>query len=176
MTSTLTELPPRAVGTSLKTGASIIVDIREADEFARSHIAGSISRPLSQLEGAHLKLSAGKDVVFTCGSGMRTNANCQRLADAVEGPAFVLQGGLAGWSAAGLPLEVNEAAPMPIMRQVQITAGALVLSGEVMGLLVHPAFHALSAAVGAGLLWSGLSGSCMMANMLSRAPWNRAAA
>jgi len=174
VTSTLTELEPWAVETGLKTGASVLVDIREADEFARSHIAGSISRPLSQLEGAHLKLSADKDVVFTCGSGMRTGANCQRLAAAVEGPAFVLQGGLAGWTAAGLPLEVNARAPIPIMRQVQITAGALVLTGAVLGFLVHPTFYALSAAIGAGLLWSGLSGSCMMANILSRAPWNRA--
>ena len=50
------------------------------------------------------------------------------------------------------------------------------VTGAVLGFLVNPIFYALSAAIGAGLMWSGLSGSCMMANLLSRMPWNRAGA
>jgi rhodanese-related sulfurtransferase len=174
MSSVLTSLSPAAAAARLAAGQALLVDIREADEFAREHIAGAVSRPLSGFESAHLKIEPGRDVVFACGSGARTGSNCDRLAAAVEGPAFVLEGGLAGWRAAGLPTDRNAAAPLPILRQVQIAAGSLVLAGAVAGLLVHPAFHGLSAAVGAGLLFSGLSGSCLMASLLSRAPWNRA--
>ena len=39
------------------------------------------------------------------------------------------------------------------MRQVQITAGMLVLIGVLAGFLVNPAFFGLSAFVGAGLTW-----------------------
>ena len=49
------------------------------------------------------------------------------------------------------------------------------LLGAVLAALVHPNFLWLSGAVGAGLLFAGASGVCMMANVLRRAPWNRAA-
>src|SRR5689334_16324541 len=101
MTAKLTTLKPDRVADLLHFGRARLVDIREPDEFARRHIAGALSRPLSGFESAHLKIEPGEDVVFTCRSGMRTNANCERLAAAVEGQAFVLEGGVDGWAAAG---------------------------------------------------------------------------
>jgi rhodanese-related sulfurtransferase len=64
-------------------------------------------------------------------------------------------------------------APLPIMRQVQIAAGSLVLLGLVLAVLVSPWFMALSAFVGAGLIVAGISGFCGMANLLLHMPWNR---
>lgn len=173
MTATLTPLSPADVQARLKAGRAVLVDIREPDEFARSHAPGAISAPLSMLESAHLRIDPADEVIFTCRTGMRTNANCDRLAAAIDGPAFVLEGGLDGWAGAGLPIATDRKAPMEIMRQVQITAGSLVLAGVVLGFLVHPALFALSGFVGAGLVFAGASGSCMMAALLARAPWNR---
>jgi hypothetical protein len=65
---------------------------------------------------------------------------------------------------------------MEIMRQVQISAGSLVVIGVLMGALVHPAFYALSAFVGAGLVFAGVSGFCGMARLLALMPWNRRSA
>jgi predicted branched-subunit amino acid permease len=59
---------------------------------------------------------------------------------------------------------------------VQIVAGSLVVAGAVLGALVHPGFHALSAFVGAGLAFAGATGFCGMARVLAQAPWNRRAA
>lgn len=59
------------------------------------------------------------------------------------------------------------------MRQVQIVAGALVLLGALLAWSVDPAFLALSAAVGGGLAFAGISGSCLMARILGHMPWNR---
>jgi rhodanese-related sulfurtransferase len=70
----------------------------------------------------------------------------------------------------------DKRAPMPIMRQVQITAGSLVLAGAALGALIDPRFHALSAFVGAGLVSAGIMGLCPMANLLALMPWNRRAA
>jgi rhodanese-related sulfurtransferase len=151
----------------------VLIDIREADEFARRHIKGAVSRPLSAFEQAHLKIEPAKDVIFTCRTGMRTNANAARLAQAVTGDSFLLDGGLDAWQAAGLPVEANRKAPMEIMRQVQIIAGGLVLLGVVLGFAVGPGFFGLSGVIGAGLLFAGLSGFCGMAKMLALAPWNR---
>ena len=57
--------------------------------------------------------------------------------------------------------------------EVQITAGSLVVLGIVLALLVSPWFMALSAFVGAGLTFSGLSGTCAMASILAHMPWNK---
>jgi len=115
----------------------------------------------------------GGTLVFTCRSGMRTAANAPRLAEAAGGPAYVLQGGVDAWAAAGLPLEQDRRAPLEMMRQVQIAAGLLVLLGVGLGLTVSPGFLGLAAFVGAGLTVAGATGFCGMARVLALAPWNR---
>ena len=95
------------------------------------------------------------------------------MATAVEGEAFVLQGGLDAWALAGLPVKEDRQAPLEIMRQVQIAAGMLVLTGVLLGFIAHPAFFGLSAFVGAGLTFAGATGFCGMARLLQAAPWNR---
>lgn len=173
MTGMLHPLTPPQVHERLNAGRAILVDIREADEFARSHIIGAQSQPLSTWEKAHLSVDPDADVIFTCRSGMRTAGACDRLAARVSGDAFVLEGGLDAWAKAGLPVATNADAPMEIMRQVQIAAGSLVLIGVVLGFLVSPIWFGLSGFVGAGLTFAGISGFCGMARVLMLAPWNR---
>ncbi len=175
MTARLTPVSPADAARRLQQGQAVLVDIREPDEFARRRVKGALSRPLSGFAKAHLKIAPEHDVIFTCRSGMRTGANCDRLAASVEGEAYVLQGGLDGWVRAGLPTEVESKAPLEIQRQVQITAGALVLAGIGLGVTINPAFLALAAVVGAGLAMTGISGNCLMGKVLAFAPWNRAA-
>ena len=113
-------------------------------------------------------------MVFTCRTGMRTAGACDRLAARVSGDAFVLDGGLDAWTRAGLPVERNLAAPMELNRQVQITAGLLILTGVVLGFALSPLWFGLSGFVGAGLTFAGLSGTCAMARLLMLMPWNQA--
>lgn len=173
MTAILHKLSPQQVRERIDAGRAVLFDIREPDEFARSHVKGAQSQPLSTWEKAHLTIDPDADVIFTCRSGMRTAGACDRLAVRVNGDAFVLNGGLDAWVKAGLPVETNADAPMEIMRQVQIAAGSLVLIGVLLGFLVAPAWFALSAFVGAGLTFAGVSGYCGMARLLMLAPWNR---
>ena len=140
MTANLHKLSPQQVRERIDTGRAVLVDIREADEFARSHVKGAQSQPLSTWEKGHLSIDPDADVVFTCRSGMRTAGACDRLAARVNGDAFVLDGGLDAWAKAGLPVETNADAPMEIMRQVQIAAGSLVLIGVLLGFMVAPAW------------------------------------
>jgi rhodanese-related sulfurtransferase len=173
MTAILQMLSPQQVRQRLDTDNAVLIDIREADEFARRHIAGAQSHPLSAWEKAHLAVDPDADVIFTCRSGMRAAGACDRLAARVNGAAFVLDGGLDAWAKAGLPVATNADAPMEIMRQVQIAAGSLVLIGVLLGFLVSPAWFGLAGFVGAGLTFAGVSGFCGMARLLMLAPWNR---
>jgi len=165
--STLTKIDPKTVADGLKSGRFHLIDIREPEEYAREHIGGAVSIPLSSVEQANVKLEAGRTAVFHCKSGMRTEANCAKLAARVEGDALILEGGLDAWKKAGLPVKDNAKAPLPINRQVQITAGSLVLAGALIGTFVHPAGYVLSGLIGAGLILAGVSGWCGMANVLA---------
>ena len=169
----LTKLTPNAASDRLNSGKAVLVDIREPDEYAREHIPGSISMPVSALESADLTLEAGQNASFHCKSGMRTDSNCAILAQHVEGEAFMLEGGLDAWRAQGLPTAKNTKAPLEINRQVQITAGSTVLLGILLGWFVSPAWFGLSAFVGAGLMFAGISGWCGMATLLQAMPWNQ---
>ncbi|MBY0583081.1 MAG: rhodanese family protein [Sphingomonas sp.] len=176
MSKSLIALKPEAVEQRVRQGHALLIDIREDDEFARRHIPGALSRPLSRFEAIAVPEMAETDIIFMCRSGMRTAANADRLAGPVGGNAYVLSGGLDEWARAGLPVEANRKAPLEMMRQVQIVAGSLVLIGVVLGWLVSPLFFGLSAFVGAGLAFAGISGFCGMAKVLALLPWNRPAA
>lgn len=150
-------------------GGARLVDIRSPDEHARAHIPGSENCPVDSIG----RVGDAPAVVYHCRSGMRTSANASRLAAASDCPAYLLEGGLDAWRKAGLPVAENRKAPLEIMRQVQITAGALVVLGVVLGVLFQPAFLGLSAFVGAGLMLAGTTGWCGMARLLAAMPWNR---
>jgi rhodanese-related sulfurtransferase len=150
---------------------AVLVDVREADEHARERVPGARNVPLSRL--VEVDAPAGKAVIFHCRSGARTAANAARLGAAAACDAYVLEGGLDAWKKAGLPVAFDRRQPLEIMRQVQIVAGSLVLLGVVLGIWVSPAFLGLSAFVGAGLAFAGISGWCGMARLLALMPWNR---
>lgn len=151
---------------------AILIDVREADEHAREHVRGARHQALSKLSA--IDTAGAAAVIFHCRSGARTAANASRLAGATDCDAYILEGGIDAWKKAGLPVATDARQPIEIMRQVQITAGSLVVLGVVLGIWVAPAFLALSAFVGVGLVFSGASGWCGMAKLLGLMPWNRA--
>jgi len=171
--STLTPLKPAETKRLLDAGEAILIDVRESDEHAREHILGARLAPLSAIDAHDFDREHGKIAVFHCRSGMRTQANAAKLLARGFKRAHFLEGGIEAWKSAGLAVHSNKKAPLEIMRQVQITAGLLILTGVTLGALVHPAFYGLSAFVGAGLTFAGATGWCGMAMLLKTMPWNR---
>ena len=156
----------------LAAGTSAVIDVREPEEYASGHIAGSHNVPLGRLTESPLP---DGPLVLVCQSGTRSGRGLEQLRSAGAGQALSdLAGGLPAWQEAGLPLERFAGAPLPLMRQVQITAGSLVLLGLTLATLVAPAWILLSWFAGAGLVFAGFSGFCGLALLLARLPWNRA--
>ena len=62
---------------------------------------------------------------------------------------------------------------LPVDRQVQLIAGLMVLTGVALGTLIHPWFLAIAAFFGAGLIFAGVTGTCGLALLLMKLPWNR---
>lgn len=170
----LKTIPPEEAARLMREQGAILVDVREPDEHARQRIPGASNLPLSRLEEAELALQAGRPVLFHCRSGNRTEAQAERLgAKAASCEAYIVAGGLDAWKRAGLPVAEDRRRPIEIIRQVQIVAGTLVLLGLLLGAFVAPGFLLLSGFVGAGLVFAGVSGTCGMASLLRRMPWNR---
>lgn len=170
----LAHISPTKAKALINEGA-ILIDIRDMDEHSRERIPQAQNMPLSKLGGN----GVGKDqtaIIFHCKSGNRTSMNAALLAQTAQTDAYILDGGLEAWKKAGLPIAQDRKQPIEIMRQVQITAGGLAFAGALLGFTINPAFYVLSGAVGAGLMFSGITGSCAMAKILRIMPWNRIAA
>ncbi|MBW7904763.1 MAG: rhodanese family protein [Phycisphaerae bacterium] len=168
------DITPAMLSQWLADGQAVLIDVREDFEHAAEHIRGAQHSPLSKFDPESLRAAhAGRRVVFYCRSGKRA-ADAARRYSAAGNPAFCLAGGIEGWKAAGQATLRPAGAPrIDVMRQVQMTAGSLVLLGVVLGVWVWPWFLVLSALVGAGLVFAGASGWCGMAMLLAHMPWNR---
>jgi len=148
------------------------VDVRTPAEFDEIHIDGCVLHPLGDLDVAEVRrMAEGKSAcVVVCRSGKRAAEAAKKLRD-VPG-LCVLDGGVTAWEEAGLEVTRGKKA-MSLERQVRIAAGLFVLTGVVLSVLVNPWWIALSAFVGAGLVFAGLTDTCGMALLLARMPWNR---
>ncbi|PJK27464.1 rhodanese family protein [Minwuia thermotolerans] len=168
----LKELTPEEARRLADKGA-ILVDIREADEVARENIPGARHAPLSGMGDAAARLDDAPAVIFFCRSGNRTRENSGQLRQLADAEAYVLQGGFDAWRKAGLPVNVDRRQPLPLMRQVQMAAGLLIVLGVALGYALSPWWFLLAGFVGAGLFQAGATGWCGMARLLGVMPWNR---
>jgi rhodanese-related sulfurtransferase len=155
----------------------MMIDIRDRDEWDREHIPAARCMPLANITPDCLSeeaLSQTDTVVFHCQSGIRTEQSKEQLKASVHpASALIMQGGLNAWKAAGYKVIIDHRQPFPLMRQVQITAGTLILGGTLAGALLTPLIYIIPGFVGAGLIFAGVSGWCGMAKLLSVMPWNR---
>jgi rhodanese-related sulfurtransferase len=155
----------------------VLVDVRTPAEFRACHAVGAINVPLYRLNPVTLEAAtgplAGREIALICQSGVRAERACAILADQLAVPHTKVEGGTDAWVAAQLPATRRGAIPLPVNQQMQLVAGSLVLTGVALGFLHAPAWHGLSAFVGAGLVFAGLTGFCPLLNLLSRLPWNR---
>ena len=156
----------------LRDGKIRLVDIREPDEVNAVRVPGAEVAPLSVIKWTRLApASPDLPIVFTCNSGNRTTKQSGLLEELAGGPALQMEGGVSTWAKQGLPVERGRQS-MPLFRQIQIAAGSLVLIGVIGSAFWHPFFW-LSAFVGAGLVFAGISGFCGLGVLLSHMPWNR---
>jgi rhodanese-related sulfurtransferase len=91
----------------LDEGSALLVDIREAGEYAAEHIAGARLAPLSRIDVEDFSAAHDRAAVFYCRSGARTRMNARVLSAKGFAEAYELTGGIMGWKAAGLPTEAG---------------------------------------------------------------------
>ncbi|MFT4311390.1 MAG: rhodanese-like domain-containing protein [Candidatus Woesearchaeota archaeon] len=150
----------------------LIIDVRTPKEYKEKHIPGSFNIPLNDIPKYKKELSQiKKNVAFLCRSGARATQACQILKDN-KLDSNVIEGGIQNWEKEGLKV-VYGPKSWELERQVRLAAGGLVTTGVILGALVNPWFYALSGFVGLGLMYAGITNTCGMAFMLTKAPWNK---
>lgn len=90
---------------------ALVVDIRGQGEFEKGHIAGSRHQLPSQIDPEAKWLAKAKEqpVAIVCASGLTASGVAARLVKAGYRRVSVLEGGIAAWQQAGLPLSAGRA-------------------------------------------------------------------
>ncbi|NOY43419.1 MAG: rhodanese-like domain-containing protein [Planctomycetes bacterium] len=168
---------PRELRQLVAQGKAIdLIDVRTPAEYREVHATLARNVPLLALDPedviqAH-EGSCDEPLYVICRSGSRANQACLKFVEAGFTNVVNVEGGTLAWDGAGLEVVRGKKA-ISLERQVRIAAGSLVLLGAVLGYFVNPYFIGLSAFVGAGLVFAGITDTCGMAMILARMPWNQ---
>ena len=170
-------ISPRDLAAKKQGGEAVeLIDVRTPVEYREVHCDFARNVPLSDLDPRAVMTdrngTGDKPLYVICRSGSRGKQACEKFLAAGFTNVVNVEGGTLAWAECGLPVNRGKKA-ISLERQVRIAAGAIVLLGAVLGLLVHPYFLGLSAFVGAGLVFSGVTDTCGMGLLLARLPWNR---
>ena len=106
---------PKKAADELDAGA-VFVDVREPEEWQHGHIDGSVAAPRGLLEffadptspRHNQALDPGRRVIVICASGARASLAALTLKTMGYGDVAILDGGLKGWTGAGLPVNEHE--------------------------------------------------------------------
>ncbi|WP_096086288.1 rhodanese-like domain-containing protein [Agaribacterium haliotis] len=157
-----------------------VIDLRTPAEVESEALGGCIALPVQKLNKQSfdkaLEQAGHKQgpVYLLCQSGRRAQMAIDKLGGSADNCELVIiDGGLAACKSAGATLQSSGRKSISLERQVRIAAGFLVVLGVVLGATLSPAFFALSAFVGAGLMFAGITDTCGMAMLLAAMPWNR---
>jgi rhodanese-related sulfurtransferase len=153
-----------------------LIDVRTPVEFQEVHVQIARNEPLDRLDPKAIqssrKGSTSEPLYVICRSGARGKLACEKLLAAGLTNIVNIEGGTTACVEAGVSVVRGKKA-VSLERQVRIAAGMLVFAGATLGYFVHPYWIGLSAFVGAGLVFAGITDTCAMGMMIARMPWNQ---
>jgi rhodanese-related sulfurtransferase len=152
-----------------------LLDVRTPPEYASAHVPGAKLIPLNELNIPDFLVwhKPGTPIYVLCQAGARAAKAIELFERAGCEDCVLVEGGTQAWIDAGLPVHRGASTVLPIMRQVQIVVGTLSAVSAILALVVSQWFAAVPLFLGCGLLFAGVTGTCGMAIILAKMPWNR---
>lgn len=152
-----------------------LLDVRTPPEYASAHVPGARLFPLDELkvEDFLVQHKSGRPIYMLCQAGTRARKAIEQFELGGCEDCVLVEGGTQAWIDDGLPIHRGDRTVLPLMRQVQIVVGFLAAVGALLAIALNPWFAILPLFLGCGLLFAGITGTCGMALMLARMPWNR---
>jgi rhodanese-related sulfurtransferase len=84
--------------------APLLVDVREANEFATVRIPGALLLPLSELQARYAELPHDRPLLLHCAAGKRSLVAAEFLKRNGYADVTNVEGGIIEWQKAGLPV------------------------------------------------------------------------
>jgi len=106
-----TALTPAGLTLLINRENALLVDVSPAAEFEKGHIPGARNVVMSQFDPENKELAKARElpVALVCRTGQGSAQAAQRLKKAGFGKVFWLEGGLAAWKDAQMPLAKGRA-------------------------------------------------------------------
>jgi rhodanese-related sulfurtransferase len=164
---------------SNKSADICILDVRTLAEVQVSALPNCLHIPLHELTPERLQTEiekSGKNaysIYLLCQAGRRAEMAADQLKGKISAELVIIEGGMNAVKQSNLQTTSQGRKAIPLERQVRIAAGILVLTGVMLGTVSNPGFYGLSAFVGAGLIFAGITDICVMGMLLAKAPWNK---
>jgi rhodanese-related sulfurtransferase len=112
-------LSPTEAVTLINRSNAFVLDVRDDAEFASGHIADAMHIPVAELAAriGELKKYQNKTILVNCQKGMRSAKACDILRKAEFTQVNNLQGGLAAWLQAKLPVVTKAIVKKPAVNK-----------------------------------------------------------
>lgn len=100
-------ISPLIAVTKMNDDNTVVLDVRESNEYAKSHIEQAINIPLDKLDQKITTLEKYKNrpMIVTCQTGGRSLVACKTLSKAGFEQIFNLAGGMQSWDDNKLPIK-----------------------------------------------------------------------
>ena len=152
----------------------VLIDVREEAEHRNQKINGAKLIPLGKISKKDLPELKNKKLVIHCQAGRRSQSACEKLLQEDSNlEIYNLEGGINSWCGSGCNVIKSKNFFLALDRQVQLTIGSFVFFGSLLTYFVDLKFVFIPAFFGAGLIFAGLSGLCLLANLIAKMPWNK---
>ncbi len=163
----------------IPTKGKIILDVRTDAEYQAERIKGSIDIPLSFIEMRKWRIAEllkGREVLIMCRTGIRAELAKQILSSHCKIEKLeVFPWGIVEYKKQ-FPDQIITGigiSRLPIMRQVQLTAGWLIVLLSILWFFIHIYFFLGVISIGWGLIFSWITGRCALAFILKKLPFNK---
>lgn len=99
-------VPPGEAVRLINSRDAVVVDVRSASDFKKSHLLNAVNVPLAGIEDRAREIARDKDTTIVCYCAMgsvapQAGAKLHKLG---YSNVHALKGGINGWQAAGLPV------------------------------------------------------------------------
>ncbi|HIK86925.1 MAG TPA: DUF2892 domain-containing protein [Alphaproteobacteria bacterium] len=151
---------------------TLIIDVREPNEYNAEHIIGAINIPLSKIDIKLVNLANlnKNKIVLYCQSGKRSLEAYKKIINTDN--LSNLEGGINLWKEKSFPTNFMKKL-LPIERQIQIAMGSFLLIGIILSIIANPYWLLLSFIISLGLLNAGITGWCGLGIFIAKMPWNK---
>jgi rhodanese-related sulfurtransferase len=152
---------------------SQVIDVRTPAEYRGVHVEKIHNFPLEKIPTHMDDFKKNDEIYVMCNSGNRSQMAISDLGQHGFVNLTNVEGGIQAWIKEKFPVIRTTSFSMPIIQQVMIIAGAVVLTGTLGHLFIAEWMIWLAVAIASGMFYAGVSGDCRLSNVLAKMPWNK---